>query len=77
MEALFVLEGDIDEEDNSESTIITTKIKSFIVKRILVDNNTSHDILYVDTLSRMDLNWNRLASHADLVIYFVGGNTPL
>lgn len=46
------------------------------MKIILVDRNALHDILFVNTLSRIDQDWNRPKSQADMVVCISGGKHP-
>lgn len=50
--------------------MITTKVGDFVVKSLLVDRNSSHDVLSVDILSNMTLEWSRSMIHANMMAYF-------
>lgn len=50
--------------------MITTKISDFIVERILMDKDASHDVLFAIVLSKMGLKWNRWEFSINETTYF-------
>lgn len=50
-----IFKKNIDKTIYLDSTTITAKIKSFVVKRIIEDRNASYDILSTDAVSNMVL----------------------
>lgn len=54
--SMLVSERNIDKPTYFDSAVITAKIRNFIVKRILVDNKASHDVMFADTLPIWAMN---------------------
>ncbi|XP_074336418.1 uncharacterized protein LOC141673565 [Apium graveolens] len=61
-------------EDHQYALVITTKIVTNTVKKILVDNGSSVDILYYSVYSRMDLGDRKLDTAKGTPFYGFTGN---
>lgn len=71
--------SDADYDDNmidghQDALVITTKIGTNTVKKILVDNGSSVDILYHHSYSRMDLGDRKLSEAKGAPLYGFIGN---
>lgn len=51
---------------------MATNIGGFIVERILVDRDSSHDIMFTNVLSKMPLKWNGWVFPTNKMAYFGG-----
>lgn len=60
-------------EDHYDALVFTTKVGTNTVKKILVDNGSSVDILYYSAFSRMDLG-HRKFENVNLPLYGFTGN---
>ncbi|XP_074327013.1 uncharacterized protein LOC141664953 [Apium graveolens] len=61
-------------EDHQDALIITTKIGTNTVKKILVDNGSSENILYYSAFSKMDLGDRKLDTAKATPLYGFTGN---
>ncbi|XP_074366100.1 uncharacterized protein LOC141707030 [Apium graveolens] len=61
-------------EDHHDALVITTKIGTNIVRKILVDNGSSVDILYYNSYSSMDLGDRKLDKAKGNPLYGFTGN---
>jgi len=56
----------------NDSVVIFVKIMECEIKRVLVDIDNSADILFLNVLDELDLDWTQLKSRPKLVISFTG-----
>ncbi|XP_074342599.1 uncharacterized protein LOC141680208 [Apium graveolens] len=66
--------GDRIIEDHQDALVITTKVGTNTVQKILVDNGSSVDILYYSAFKRMDLGDRKLNDARDAPLYGFIGN---
>lgn len=70
-------EQDFDEDTHYEPIMIFAGIGAFTIKRILVDMDCSHDVIFVHALSKMDISWSRLPFHTARIVSFAGKEHPV
>lgn len=58
-------------------TVITVKMGDSLVKRLLTDKNSSCDILFTGTLSKMGLEWGKSMSHTKTTLHFSRDKCPV
>ncbi|XP_074326653.1 uncharacterized protein LOC141664594 [Apium graveolens] len=66
--------GDRVIEDHQDALVITTKIGTNTVQKIIVDNGSSVDILYHSAFKRMDIGDRKLKDALDAPLYGFTGN---
>ncbi|XP_074369539.1 uncharacterized protein LOC141710961 [Apium graveolens] len=65
-------------EDHQDALVITTKVSTNTVKKIIVDNGSSVDILYYSAYSRMNLGDRKLNTAKGTPLYgFIGNEVKL
>ncbi|KAI5661846.1 hypothetical protein M9H77_21169 [Catharanthus roseus] len=62
---------------NNDPLVITMTIDQCLVKRILVDTGSSVNVLFKDTLMRMDIPWSRVMSYKVPIVGFTGKTIKL
>ena len=66
--------GDIDRE-HDDPMVISALIHNFLVKRILVDQGSSADILYSHTAEALGLQKTTYNAYAGALVGFAGGRS--
>lgn len=61
-------------ENHQDALVITAKVGTNTVKKILVDNGSSLDILHHNAYSRMDLGERKISHAKDIPLYGFTGN---
>lgn len=70
--APHILGGEFGRPSCFNGIMITAKIGDFVIERILIDRNASHNALFTNVLSKMALNWNGRVFSTNKTAYFNG-----
>lgn len=62
--------------NQDDPMVITVELQSFAVKKVLVDQGSSVDILYWKTLQKLHISQDDLAPNDEPIYSFVGKRVP-